>query len=101
MLSFLTAVLSWLSVGYVCFLAVQLVRILLSDCDLVLNLYDRWGRRPEAELRGKVVWITGASSGIGEELAYQLAGVGAKLVLSARSEGDLNKVADKCKGTEL
>lgn len=45
----------------------------------------------------KVVWITGASSGIGEELAYQLNEKGAKLVLSARREDELNRVAAKCK----
>ena len=44
----------------------------------------------------KVVWITGASSGIGEELAYQLNAQGAKLVLSARRESELNRVAAKC-----
>lgn len=101
MFSFLITALLWLSASYVCFLGVQLVQVLLSDCDLILSLYERWGRRPAAELRGKVVWITGASSGIGEELAYQLARVGAKLVLSARGEEDLRKVADKCKGRVL
>lgn len=35
--------------------------------------------------KNKVIWITGASSGIGEELAKQLAQVGGLLVLSARS----------------
>jgi len=39
--------------------------------------------------KNKTVWITGASSGIGKELAIQLASQGANLVLSARSEGKL------------
>lgn len=40
----------------------------------------------------KVVWITGASSGIGEATAYQFAKEGAKLVLSARREDELLRV---------
>lgn len=44
------------------------------------------------QLSGKVVWITGASSGIGEGLAQQAAGRGAKLVLSARREAELERV---------
>ncbi|KAI4885611.1 hypothetical protein NFI96_003189 [Prochilodus magdalenae] len=47
-------------------------------------------------LQGKVVWITGASSGIGEELAYQLAAVGARLALSARREAELERVKQNC-----
>jgi short-subunit dehydrogenase len=39
------------------------------------------------------VLITGASSGIGEELAYQLADSGASLTLAARREGELARVA--------
>jgi short-subunit dehydrogenase len=35
-------------------------------------------------LKNNVVVITGASTGIGEELAYQLADQGAQLVLTAR-----------------
>ena len=41
----------------------------------------------------KRVWITGASSGIGEALAYAFAERGANLVLSARNETELNRVA--------
>lgn len=37
----------------------------------------------------KVVWITGASSGIGKELAVQLAELGSKLILSARNTEEL------------
>ncbi len=44
-------------------------------------------------IKNKTVWITGASSGIGEALAYQFAKEGAKLVLSARRESELQRVA--------
>lgn len=40
----------------------------------------------------KVVWITGASSGIGEALALAFAKEGAKLVLTARREQELARV---------
>ena len=40
----------------------------------------------------KVIWITGASSGIGKELAIQLSKLGAVLVLTARRENELEKV---------
>lgn len=43
----------------------------------------------------KVIWITGASSGIGEALAIELARHGAQLVLSARRETELRRVADQ------
>ncbi len=43
-----------------------------------------------------VVIITGASSGIGRELAFQLAKQGANLVLASRNEQRLNEVAEKC-----
>lgn len=45
----------------------------------------------------KVVWITGASSGIGEGLAYALAEKGAHLILSSRDAQKLEEVKLKCK----
>jgi short-subunit dehydrogenase len=44
------------------------------------------------DLKDKVVWITGASSGIGEALAHEFASCGARLVLSARREAELQRV---------
>ena len=43
--------------------------------------------------QGETVLITGASSGIGRELARLFAGYGAELVLVARSEGRLRELA--------
>lgn len=44
------------------------------------------------EIQNKIVWITGASSGIGLEMARQLDGFGNKLVLSARRKDVLEGV---------
>jgi short-subunit dehydrogenase len=50
-----------------------------------------------AVFRENVVVITGASSGIGRELAYQLADQGAWLSLAARDAGRLAAVSDRCR----
>lgn len=44
----------------------------------------------------KVVWITGASAGIGEAIAYQYAKKGFRLVISARREDALIQVKNNC-----
>ncbi|XP_012667313.1 corticosteroid 11-beta-dehydrogenase isozyme 1 [Otolemur garnettii] len=51
--------------------------------------------RPEM-LQGKKVIVTGASKGIGEEMAYHLARMGAHVVVTARSEESLQKVVSRC-----
>ena len=45
---------------------------------------------------GKIVWITGASSGIGEATAYRMAAEGASLILTSRNESALASVREKC-----
>jgi len=47
-------------------------------------------------MRDEVIWITGASSGIGEELAKQYAKRGTKLILSARRKVELERVRNSC-----
>lgn len=42
--------------------------------------------------KNKTVWITGASSGIGQELAVQLAHLGANIILSARNTDKLEEI---------
>lgn len=43
-------------------------------------------------LTNRRIWLTGASSGIGEALAYECAQKGARLILSARNEIKLQEV---------
>lgn len=48
------------------------------------------------DIAGKTVWITGASSGIGEALALEASQRNAKLILSARRAGELERVRAAC-----
>lgn len=48
------------------------------------------------KLSDKTIWITGASSGIGEELTYQLAEKGNRLIISARRKEELERVKSNC-----
>lgn len=48
----------------------------------------------------KVVWVTGASSGIGEALVYEVVRQGARVVMSARRRGELERVREACAAPE-
>jgi dehydrogenase/reductase SDR family protein 7B len=53
------------------------------------------------DISNKVAWVTGASSGIGEALAYELSKQGAKVIISARRKETLEKVRAKCNNPEM
>lgn len=53
------------------------------------------------DLNGKTVWITGASSGIGEALARAMAAAGAAIILSGRRQGELGRVEQAIGGETL
>jgi short-subunit dehydrogenase len=51
----------------------------------------------DPQFNGKTIFITGASSGIGEELSYQFVAAGAKkLILAARRIPELERVKKAC-----
>lgn len=49
-------------------------------------------------IKNKTIWITGASSGIGEACSYLFAAEGANLILTATREEQLKRVQQKCIG---
>jgi short-subunit dehydrogenase len=51
-----------------------------------------------ANFQGRRIWITGASSGIGEAMALAFHRAGARLILSARREDELRRVQAACGG---
>ncbi|XP_048038904.1 hydroxysteroid 11-beta-dehydrogenase 1-like protein [Megalobrama amblycephala] len=58
----------------------------------------RWSASPfnEESLKGARVLVTGASTGIGEQLAYHYARLGAQLIITARRGNVLEEVVRKC-----
>ncbi|XP_055835096.1 uncharacterized protein LOC129903551 isoform X3 [Solanum dulcamara] len=71
------------------------IKFLTADGDFTLLSKGKVKRQ---EIEDKVIWITGASRGIGEILAKQLASLGAKLIISARNESELQHVKQQLTG---
>jgi dehydrogenase/reductase SDR family protein 7 len=74
--------------------AVYIKLFLLTDCDPALQVLPYSSL--DKSFTNKVIWITGASSGIGASLAQELTAGGAKTILSARRIDQLEDVANKC-----
>ncbi|KAF7143528.1 hypothetical protein RHSIM_Rhsim05G0165500 [Rhododendron simsii] len=89
MLALILALLSLTSIAAVLF------KFITADGDFTL-LSKKHAKVEEVE--DKVVWITGASRGIGEVLAKQFASLGAKLIISARNEAELERVKKQLTG---
>lgn len=74
------------------FLIYKFIRL---DCNPLLAAYDQlW--QGKNRLRHKTVWLVGSSTGIGEELAFQLAELQCKLILTSTTESKLEKVKEEC-----
>ena len=50
----------------------------------------------QKHFENKVIWITGASSGIGRALVIALSNVDCKIFISSRSEDNLQETIDRC-----
>lgn len=62
----------------------------------------KWYYSTVTEFNGKTVLITGASSGIGEELTKQICNLGAKkIIIGARRVEELERVKRECSRPEI
>ncbi|XP_068447656.1 hydroxysteroid 11-beta-dehydrogenase 1-like protein [Clinocottus analis] len=70
--------------------------LLTATCVAFLAVKWTAPRFDPESLRGARVLVTGASTGIGEQMAYHYARFGAQIVITARREKVLQQVAEKC-----
>ncbi|KAK9827336.1 hypothetical protein WJX81_006706 [Elliptochloris bilobata] len=72
----------------------RVVHFIRADADLGLLATHRL---PRDAFKEKTVWVTGASQGLGEELALVFAAHGARLILTARNTERLQAVQARCR----
>jgi len=77
-------------------LILLLVVCIRGDADLSTLCWEKLGTGLDAGLKDKVVWVTGASTGIGAALAMEAVKHGAKVAITARRSELLDKVKDQC-----
>lgn len=80
----------------ICVLICVIIFSFLYDADMTTIFCEKFGGDVGKEMAGKVVWITGASTGIGAALAIEAVKKGAKIAISARREPLLESIKTKC-----
>jgi short-subunit dehydrogenase len=78
--------------------AASIISFFFMDANPALWILDKTivtPKRLQNEFAGRRIWITGASSGIGAELARQLTASGAQIIVSGRNEEKLNYIASQ------
>lgn len=76
--------------------AVLVALHLNSDTGLLLRFLPFTDEKAQIFYKGKIIWVTGASSGIGAQLAKDYTAAGAQVVISARRVDALEAVARDC-----
>ncbi|XP_067625053.1 dehydrogenase/reductase SDR family member 7 [Eurosta solidaginis] len=79
----------------ICCFIIYVIHWIILDCNVELWYKTHFGV-PISSMRGQVVWVTGASSGIGRGLALVLAKNGIRLAISARREHLLDSLKREC-----
>ncbi|XP_062374903.1 hydroxysteroid 11-beta-dehydrogenase 1-like protein [Sardina pilchardus] len=72
------------------------VKVILAVLAAVVTAYVWRDAFDPESVRGARVLVTGASMGIGEQMAYHYARLGAQLIITARRESALQKVVERC-----
>jgi NADP-dependent 3-hydroxy acid dehydrogenase YdfG len=80
----------------ICTLTIILVSAIVGK--IIYGIIKR--KITKVDFSGKTVWITGAASGIGEQMAYEFSRVGASLILSDLGLDGLKKVKEACQSSD-